>query len=168
MKTINNYIYEKLKLNKSVINKYQYTLFPKDRKELIDMIKNEIKEYGNECSLNHIDISNVTDLNHLFCMPGFGKYFGLDKFNGDITYWNMSNVINTDWMFTGSDFTGENSDLSKWDVSNLKSARWMFQLSKFNQNISTWKLRDDCKCYGIFYECKINSNYKPKFRAIKT
>ena len=41
MKTINKYITEKLKISKRGSN---YTLFPKDRDELVDMIIKEIKQ----------------------------------------------------------------------------------------------------------------------------
>ena len=35
-------------------------------KELIKIIKKEIKKNGDKCNLNHIDISNLMDLNNLF------------------------------------------------------------------------------------------------------
>ena len=40
----------------------QYTLFPKDKKELKDMIDREIKKHGNNADLNHIDIRKIADL----------------------------------------------------------------------------------------------------------
>ena len=178
MKQINNYIQEKLKLNKSVVNKHQniYTLFPKDRKELINMIKNEIRKNGQECSLNHIDVSKINDLSGLF------EY---KKFDGDISCWDVSNVKDMAAMFKYSKFTGKNGDISSWDVSNVnnmfamfahsnyngnisewniskvKSMSAMFADSKFNNDISSWKLNTDCKTISMFRDCPIEEKYKP-------
>ena len=50
MKSVKQYIFEKLKVTQTT-----YTLFPKTRDELIQMIKDEISKNGNRCSLNHIN-----------------------------------------------------------------------------------------------------------------
>ena len=38
----------------------------------------------------------------------------------------------------------------------------MFQDSKFNQNISNWKINQNCRIRHMFTDCDINKNYIPK------
>ena len=56
MRKLDEFILEKLKISK-IERKYK----PKTKEELIDIIIKEIEENGPDCSLNHIDVSNVTD-----------------------------------------------------------------------------------------------------------
>ena len=126
MKTLKQHIFEKLKV--SVRNTTKHTLFPKTKDELKRMIEDEISKNGNECSLNHIDVSEITDMSELF-------YWS--KFNGNISEWNVSNVTNMTQMFYNSQFNG---DISDWDVSNVRDMRKMFFGSKFNGDISKWNV----------------------------
>ena len=91
MKSFKQHILEKLKV--SVRNTVKHTLFPKTKDELKQMIKDEISENGNECSLNHIDVSEITDMSYLFRES---------KFNGDISNWNVSTVTNMNDAFRHS------------------------------------------------------------------
>ena len=69
---------------------------------LNDIISQEIRKYGTNADLNHIDVSNVTNMSYMFCNS---------RFNGDISNWNVSNVTNMSSMFKNSKFNG---DISKW------------------------------------------------------
>ena len=56
MKSLHEIILEKLKIRKS--NKSSYKYFPKTKEELEDILKELIKERGNECDFNDIYIRN--------------------------------------------------------------------------------------------------------------
>ena len=134
MKTFKQHILEKLKISKIETN-YK----PKNKEELVDLIIAEIEANGPECSLNHIDVSNITDMSYLFVGGDNIEYFTghpiLSKFNGDISNWNVSRVTDMSNMFSHSRFNG---DISDWDVSNVTNMDSMFYDSMFNSDISTW------------------------------
>ena len=88
MKTFKQHIFEKLKVTKG--NTVEYTLFPKTKDELKQMIKDEISKKGNECSLNHIDVSKITNMSYMFYDS---------EFDGDISKWNVSKVTDMNRMF---------------------------------------------------------------------
>ena len=51
-------------------------------------------------------------------------FSGATSFNGDISRWNVSNVVNMDHTFCGAtSFTG---DLSSWDVGQVESMSCTF------------------------------------------
>ena len=125
MKSINNYISEKLVINRN-INKIHYNYFPKTKEELQDIIEQRIKEEGNKCDLNDIDVSKIDNMSYLFRKS---------KFNGDISEWDVSNVKYMNGMFENSKFNG---DISKWDVSNVTNMHDMFKDSPLEKNPPKW------------------------------
>ena len=143
MKTLNNFILEKLKISsKSKINNYNY--FPKNKDELKEIVDKLIKERGYNADLNDIDTSKIKDMSKLFN--------GIKDLNPNVSNWNVSNVENMDSMFCNCPkFDGRG--LENWDVSSVKNMDSMFyNLSTlgnndvFNPDLSYWDLS---KCESI-------------------
>ena len=111
MKSLSQYIQEKLIIKKS--KNYKYS--PETKEELRNIILQRIKSEGNEVDLNDIDVSKVTDMSALF---------GCTDFNGDISSWDVSNVTDMSGMFYGCNKF--NQDISQWDVSNVTNIDFMF------------------------------------------
>ena len=88
MKTLQNYITEKILINKN--SKIVYNYHPKTKDELKYIIDQKIESRGNECDLNDIDTYNITDMSDLFANSDF---------NGDISEWDVSNVKSKSRMF---------------------------------------------------------------------
>ena len=153
MKSFKQHILEKLKVTKG--NTVEYTLFPKTREELKQMINEEISKNGYECSLNHIDVSEITDMSRLFFGSKFNggisdwdvsnvtdmtSMFNSSKFNGDISNWDVSNVISMMYMFNDCAYSGKYGGISKWDVSNVINMQGMFNNCNFNDDLSKWNV----------------------------
>ena len=77
------------------------TVKPKNKSELMKIIKDTIKKEGNNCDLNFIDTSAITDMTELF---------EDSKFNGDISKWDVSNVKDMHEMFYDSPLEGNEPD----------------------------------------------------------
>ena len=87
-------------LNKSV----KTTVQPENKYELKDIIEDTIKEQGNNCDLNFIDTSKITDMSALFSDS---------EFNGDISKWDVSNVEDMKYVFNRSPLEGNEPDWYK-------------------------------------------------------
>ena len=167
MKTLNQYIQEKLIINKDYSDGKMY--HPKSFDELRKIIEDRYDKLGpgtkqNPIDFNDIDVSNLNS----FCNDNDKGIFEKTKFKYiDISSWDVSNVTNMTRMFCWCKELESIGDISKWDVSKVNSMIHMFfDCKKFNQDISNWDVSNVMGRVGMFYGCPIKNEYEPKFKQI--
>ena len=165
MKTLNQYIQEKLIINKDYSDGKMY--HPKSFDELRKIIEDRYDKLGagtkrNPIDFNDIDVSNLNS----FCNDNDKGIFEGTKFKYiDISSWDVSNVTNMTRMFCWCKELESIGDISKWDVSKVNSMIHMFfDCKKFNQDISNWDVSNVMGRVGMFYGCPIKNEYEPKFK----
>ena len=154
MKTLNQYIKEKLIVNK---NYKPYTYAAKSFDELRKIIEDRYDKLGpgteqKPIDFNDIDVSNLDS----FCNDKGKGIFEYTKFKYiDISYWNVSNVTNMSYMFYMCKELESVGDISKWDTSNVKDMNNMFyDCESFNQDVSGWNVSNVTDMSFMFYDCK--------------
>lgn len=99
---------------------------PQTTEDLVALIARETEANGFGCSLNHIDVSQITSMNSLF---------SYSDFDGDIAEWDVSNVTNADSMFYAAKFNG---DISRWRLPAHAITQDMFVGSAFRGDLRQW------------------------------
>ena len=135
MKTLNQYIKEKLIINqrfdeKLIINKnyIDAKIVVKTFGELRKIIINRYDKLGpgtkqNPIDFNDIDVSNIDS----FCNDkDTGIFDGMDFKYIDISDWDVSNVKSMYDMFFACNKLKSVGDLSKWNVSKVTNMSGMF------------------------------------------
>ena len=193
MKTLNQYIQEKLIVNKDYRDA---GLSPKSFDELRKIIEDRYDKLGpgteqNPIDFNDVDVSNIDSFYNknagefgrgIFQKTKF-KYIDISDWDvsniksmrnmffmctelksvGDISKWNVSKVTNMSGMFHSCKYF--NQDISSWDVSNVTAMEFMFKnCYSFNQDISDWNISKVMYKYHTFYNCPIKKEHKPKFK----
>ena len=87
-----------IKIGSNISKFSAYSCRPADKNELMSIIKERMKINGDDCDLNDIDVSLITDMTWLF---------NESDFNGNISEWDVSNVIDMSDMFCESSFNGD-------------------------------------------------------------
>ena len=153
MKDIHRYL--STKISKSKIKATNETIR--------DIVKSELDRLGHDADLNHIDVSEVTDMMSLFSCDDVDLGFKFYDLNPDISKWDVSNVKKMDYMFYECEEF--NCDISEWDVSNVEDSTEMFYKCKsFDQDLSKWNL-DKNRWFmplNMFYGCPISKEHLPK------
>ena len=190
MKNLNQYIKEKLIINKEYRDN---AIVVKSFDELRKIIEDRYKKLGpgteqDPIDFNDIDVSNIDSFYNYNIDKGIFqgikfKYIDISDWDvsnvktmncmfafctelksvGDISYWDVSNATNMYCMFLDCKFF--NQDISKWDVSKVSNMAYMFNsCENFNQDISGWNVSNVSDKAGMFHCCPIKNEYKPKFK----
>jgi surface protein len=132
--------------------KSKTTVQPKSKKELVQIIEDYCEENGWDSDLNFIDTSLITDMSYLFCDNSEYGY-GLGRFNGNISKWDVSSVKNMISMFECAEKF--NQPLNNWDVSNVEDMDYMFSGAfNFNQSLNNWDVSNVEYMEGMFLDAK--------------
>ena len=152
MKSIINYINEKLKINSQDID-LGYKYFPKDQYELRELISDHIlaqaKETHTSVDLSDIDVSKITDMSKLFY-----KFDYLEKIN--VSGWDISNVETLESCFGEMKNLKEINGLDDWDLSKVKNINAMFYKCKSltKLDLSGWDTKSVTSMDAVFSYCE--------------
>ena len=165
MKPLNQYIKEKLIINKDYVDVNMLT--PKSFDELRKIIEDRYEKLGygtkrHPINFNDIDVSNLDS----FCNDKCKGIFQGIKFKYiDITYWDVSNIESMRCMFFRCEALKSVGDISVWNVSKVNDMSYMFAFcKKFNQDLSKWDVSKVRYKIDMFDNCSIKEEYKPKFK----
>ena len=161
MKTLNQYIKEKLIINKDYRdNKIVVKSFDELRKIIVDRYhKLGPGTKQNPIDFNDIDVSNLDS----FCNNEYPRIFETGIFESikfkyiDISYWDVSNATDMEVMFYECDELESIGDLSNWNVSKVTNMRSMFygcKALKTVGDISGWDVSNVTNMSRMFYKCK--------------
>ena len=166
MKSLNQYIKEKLIINKDYHdNMIVVNSFDELRKILVyryDKLGAGTKD--NPIDFNDIDVSNL---------DSFSNYKGKGIFEEtqfkyiDISDWDVSNVTDMSYMFFACEELKSVGDISSWDVSKVESMISMFSHCKTLTSVgdlSNWDVSNVKYMSYMFNDCPIKEEYKPKFK----
>lgn len=141
MKKLNQFIIEKLKLNRN-----KQLICPKTKEELkLEILKRIIDKVTD---YNDIDVSNIEDMSYLF--------EDQDIVTIDISEWDVSNVKNMKSMFNNCKYLRTVGNLSSWNINKVSDMSFMFNNCKNLSDLgdlSSWNMKGkNLKC--MFQNCQ--------------
>lgn len=87
---------------------------------------------------------------------------GAKRFWGELSSWDVSNVLDMSDMFNGAD--SFIADISGWNVSKVVNMNEMFsQADSFNQDLSSWNVENVESCEGFDDGCEGDDFVLPNF-----
>jgi surface protein len=98
--------------------------------------------------IKYWDVRMVTNMKNLFYF--YNEEISPDKHLIDLTYWDVSNVIDMSYIFLNSNFiiTG----IKNWNTKNVKDMSRMFEgLDTFNEDIGFWDTSNVTNMNGMFF-----------------
>ena len=159
--SLNEYLNEKLIINKNFKNAYTYA--PKSFKELRQIIEDKYNELGpgtkqTPINFNDIDVSNIDS----FCNERNDiGLFERTKFEYiNVSGWDVSRIKSMGFMFYECKQLKSVGDLSDWDVSNVEHMHYMFyncENLKSIGDLSDWNVSSGVKT-GYMFFCSAITN----------
>ena len=182
MKTLNQYIQEKLIINKDY---REVKIVVKSFDELRKIIEDRYDKLGEGTKQNPIDFNDI-DVSNLDSFYSINKHIGIfentqfkyidisdwDVYNvtnmrdmffmcaklksvGDLSKWDVSKVNIMICMFYECKELESVGDISNWDVSNVTYMQYMFYgCTSFNQDISRWNVSNVTNMSFMFHSCE--------------
>ena len=144
MKSLNQYIIEKILINKSSkFNKIKV----ESKDQLQSIIQKRYHSNNSFISLTDIDISELDNLSSIFC--------GLKLEVVDISGWDTSNVTAMAYMFSRCKNLKNIIGIENLDVSKLKRANFMFDSCEnlVELDLTNWNPKLLQKTRYMFYGC---------------
>ena len=165
MKPLNQYIQEKLIINKDY---REVKIVVKSFDELRKIIEDRYDKLGAGTKQDPIDFNDI-DVSNLYSFYNRNRDIGIFERTQfkyiDISDWDVSNVTNMPAMFYMCEELESVGDISKWDVSKVTNMAYMFAFcKKFNQDLSSWNVSNVRFKTYTFDKCPIKNEYKPKFK----
>lgn len=145
MKNLNDFVLEKLKLNKkSVQSEYEYV--PKNLIELQRIIS-DLSKKSDYLDASIIDISNLHELDNAFACAGSSII--------DVSGWDTKRVVSASYAFSNCFYLKKIIGIENWDTSNMKDIQRMFSHDKSLEelDLSKWNVSNIEKINGLFVEC---------------
>ena len=144
MKSLNQYIIEKILINKSSkLNKIKV----ESKDQLQSIIQKRYHSNNSFISLTDIDISELDNLSSIFC--------GLKLEVVDISGWDTSNVTAMAYMFSRCKNLKNIIGIENLDVSKLKRANFMFDSCEnlVELDLTNWNPISLQNAWSMFYRC---------------
>jgi surface protein len=151
MKTLNKYIFEKLKITKDNIKSYSEPIyFPKNRNQIMDIVDEKIKDNSKCIDVSDISLSDLakSTIGIIFCQLNVEEIIGLES-------WDVKGIKKMHQMFQNSENI-KKIDLSTWDVSECERFDGMFDGCKNLTDIgdiSNWKINPNADMSNMFNGC---------------
>ena len=145
MKSLNQYIIEKILINKS--SKFINKIKVESKDQLQSIIRERYNGNKSFIDLTNIDVSELDDLS--------GIFFGLNIKVADISGWNTSNVTTMENMFSFCDKLKNIIGIENLDVSKLEDANSMFYCCKnlVELDLTNWNPISLENMSNMFYGC---------------
>lgn len=149
MKSLKNYITEKLKVSNVASTKSGNKIVVKDNEQLKKIIVERTDHKTGHIDLRDLDVSNVTKFQHTF----FGS---TSLVSIDIRGWDTSNAKSMEGMFAFCPSVEEIIGIESLNTSKVRDMTAMFkQCHKLEYiDVSNWDVSEVNQFYNMFLECR--------------